>query len=491
MKVLTLLSILFPFLAGFSLLFWNPCEKRRNQFVLTVVLTNSLLLLSIIYCLLHYGSDALCITLFSLGKSLPLCFRPDRLSIVFAFILALLWPPAAVYSFSYMEHKDSEHRFFAFFTMSYGIASGVAFSGSFFTLYLFCELLTLTTLPLAMHYMDEAAHSLSRKYLLHSLLGAALAFPALLYLANYASPFFRFGGSLLADHAVGYEAALLVVYVLAFFGFGTKASIFPLHSWLPASSVAPAPATALLHAIAVVKAGVFALIRLTHYCFGTELLAGTMAQSIIMGFAGFTAFYGAFRAISCPHFKRRLAYLSVSSMGYLLFSVSLLRQDALVGGLSYMLNHALIKVTLTFCAGAIIHCTGKEYVRELEGLGKSMPVISFSFVLAALGLMSIPPLGCFAGKWTVACAAISCGNPVAYAGAAFMALSTAFTVIALCDIMLPMFFPLKGVDLSVSFRHVPDWRLRIPPLVLTLAGLLLAFSSRWLLDVLSLIGLSI
>lgn len=492
MRYLVILSVFFPIVCGAALLAWRPFERRtRNFLALTVVCVNSLLVLAAVFCAYRFGPGSMSVELLSLGRKLSIALSIDGAGMVFASMIALLWPITTVYAFSYMEHEGRENMFFGFFTTSYGVVAGIAFAANLFTLYLFYELMTLSTLPLVMHHMDAKAKSAGKKYLIYSVGGAALAFIAIVYLMSFGSLDFVFGGTLDASKAAGRESELLIAFVLAFFGFGVKAGIFPLHNWLPSASVAPTPVTALLHAVAVVKSGVFAVMRVTHYCFGASFIAGTAAQSIVMAFAAATAVFGAVKALACPHLKRRLAYLTIGSLGYILFAISILSQQAMAGGLFYMLSHAVVKICLFFAAGAILHCSGREYVRDLEGFGRIMPVTCGCFLVSALGLMAIPPLACFIGKWTIATAAVALGHPIAIAGAAGLALSTALTVICMVDVLLRFYFPLNGSDTGLSTVHEADRRMTVPMIILAVASLVLAFSSLPLLDFLSRLGLMI
>ncbi len=360
---------------------------------------------------------------------------------------------------------------------------GVAFSDNFLTLYLFYELLTLATLPLVMHSMDGKARYAGKKYLIYSLSGAAFAFIAMIFLLSYGSTLdFIFGGVLDPAKTGGREALLQTVFVLGFFGFGVKAAVFPFHGWLPDASVAPTPVSALLHAVAVVKAGVFAVIRLTYYGFGCDFLRGSWAQTVVMAATAFTIVYGSAMALRTPHLKRRLAYSTVSNLSYILFSVTLMTPAGLVGGLSHMVFHAVIKITLFFCAGAIIYKTHREYVYELEGFGRSMPVTMAAFTIASLGLMGIPPLAGFVSKWNIATAAVDTGSPLAWAGVAALIISALLTALYLMAVVIRAYFPGKGFDpTSVKEVKDPNRLMTVPLIVLSVVSILLGLCASPLL----------
>ena len=227
------------------------------------------------------------------------------MSMVFAGLVSALWPFATLYAFEYMTKEEHEKIFFLFYTMTYGITLGIALSANLLTMYFFYELLTLVTVPLVMHTLTREAILASRKYLYYSLGGAAFAFIGLIMIIIYGTTTdFILGGVLDLTKIGGRTNVLLFVYVMAFLGFGVKAAVFPFNSWLPQAGVAPTPVTALLHAVAVVKSGAFAIIRLTYYSFGVDFLKGTWAQTTVMLVVMFTIVYGCSRAVKETHLKK-------------------------------------------------------------------------------------------------------------------------------------------------------------------------------------------
>lgn len=478
-----MLPILFPMLAGGFLLALKPESGRaRNIYVMAAALITSALSLAGIY-LSYRSGGALACTLVRFSEHFSISLRIDGASMVFGSVVSVLWPVLTVYSLEYMAHEGSENRFFSFWLMSFGVVLGIAFAEDFLTLYLFYELLTLATLPLVMHSMDEKARYAGRKYVLYSISGAAFAFIGIVFLLNFGTTLnFTYGGVLDGALTAGNENTLLLVFICAFFGFGVKAAVFPVHGWLPDASVAPTPVTGLLHAVAVVKAGVFAVMRLIYFGFGTDFLQGTFAQYTVMAAAVITIVYGSAKALRTPHLKRRLAYSTVSNLSYILFAFTLMTPAGLTAGLTHIVYHAFIKITLFGCAGAIIIKGGKEYTYEMEGLGRAMPAILGAFTLSSVALMGIPPLGGFTGKWMIAAAAAALDNPVAYAGIAALILSTLLTTLYMMTIVVRAYFPVGEPDHEALARiHDPGGLMTVPLVSLAAAGVVLALCSNWLI----------
>ena len=466
MKILTLLSVLFPILAGTALFIWRPQDRAvRNRYSITVVCLTSVLVLGTALCCALNGPEATAFFIARFSPMLEFAFRPDGVSLVFGCIIGVLWPVTTVYAFSYMEHEGRENLFFGFFIITFGVVAGIAYAANFFTLYLCYEFMTLVTLPLVMHEMDAKAKSAGKKYVLYSMTGAALVFICLMYFCNYADSLdFSYGGILNMAHVAGREKELQAVFVMAFFGFGVKAAIFPFHNWLPSASVAPTPVTALLHAVAVVKSGAFAVMRLIYFGFGCEFLRGTWAQAVVLSAAAVTVMFGSAMSLRMPHLKRRLAYSTVSNLSSILVAFAAMSPVGLAGGLLHMIFHAVIKISLFFCAGAVLHANHLEYVYEMEGLGKRMPVTCAVFTLASLALMGIPPLGGFLSKWTIATAsAANLGWP-GILGAAALIVSAILTTLYMMSVVIRFYFPLKDAAPLAPQIHEAD-RLMTGPLV--------------------------
>ena len=474
-KYMIMVPILFPMITG-AILPLFKFEKRRSRNLYTELIT---LLNSIMLVVLLFNAPKGTVRALNLAGDLEITFQVDGLGSVFAGLIAFLWPIATLYAFEYMEHHAKETAFFTFYTMTYGVTLGIAFAANLMTMYMFYEMLTLVTLPLVMAGMSREAIMAGRKYILYSMGGAAFAFIGFIFIFTFGTTMnFVPGGVLEGADITGRENLLRAVYVLAVLGFGVKAAVFPFHRWLPTASIAPTPVTALLHAVAVVKAGAFAIIRITYYSFGTGFLKGTFAQYIVMCFAMVTIIYGSARAVKEPHFKRRLAYSTVSNLSYIVFGASLMSTAGLTAALSHMVYHAVIKITLFFCAGAVLCRTHKEYVKELNGLGHKMPVTFAAFTVGALSLTGVPPFPGFISKWNLCTAAVSEGTPLAYAGIGVLLTSAFLTAIYMFTTLFRAYFPNDEFDYkTIKGFSDPGWQMCVPFVIFIAAMLSLSFTA--------------
>lgn len=471
-----LVAILLPIIGG-SLTPLIPFKQRKQMmfFIETITLLTSV----IVWSVLSGGLTEIFHVVYFV-EGLSISFKVDGLTMVFAGLVSVLWPLATLYAFEYMEHEGHEKSFFMFYSMTYGVTLGIAFASDMLSMYFFYELLTLTTVPLVMHTLKREAILASRKYLYYSLGGAAFAIMGLVFIIVYGNTCeFQLGG-VLNMAAIGNNTNLLLwIYLFAFLGFGVKAAIWPLSSWLPQAGVAPTPVTALLHAVAVVKAGVFAIIRLTYYSFGTGFLRGTWVQYVAMTFAMFTIVYGCSKAIKETHVKRRLAYSTISNLSYVIFGVTLMTPLGLVGALCHLVCHAVMKICSFLCAGAFMHQTGKCYVYEMDGMGRKMPIVFGCFAVSALGLMGVPGFAGFISKWNLAQAAVESENVLAYVGIAALLVSALLTAIYMLHIVARAFFPKRDFDYkTIENIKDPTWKMCLPLIVCAVGTIVLGFCSQ-------------
>ena len=470
-------AVFLPIAAGAAMLAVRFKTRRAREIAVEgVTLLTSLLVL---LCLL--SGDGQAHTLFYLTKTVPIAFMLDGVGSVFTALVAFLWPLATLYAFEYMEHEGGEDHFFALYTITYGVTLGISMAANLMTLYVFYEFLTLSTLPLVMHGTRPEAIRAGHQYMMYSFFGAALAFIGVMLVTVFGhGGAFVMGGVLGEAFGAAHPFATQLGYLCMFVGFGVKAAVFPMHAWLPSASVAPTPVTALLHAVAVVKAGAFAIIRMTYFSVGAQLLRGTAAQAVAIALASITIVFGSTMAVREHHFKRRLAYSTVSNLSYIVLAASLMTAAGLAAGLSHMLFHALIKITLFYCAGAVLVKTGRTQVESLRGLHRAMPFICAVYTVGALALMGTPGLPGFVSKWLIGSAAIERGQVMGYVALAALLISAVLTAIYLMSVAFSMYFrPLEeGGGVSVGVRCDPSWKMKLPLLVLIAAILLCGLFSN-------------
>lgn len=344
---------------------------------------------------------------------LGIYFKIDALGMVFALVSSTLWVFATVYSIGYMAHEHEQRNYFVFFVLSCSAAMGVAFAGNLFTLYIFYEYLAICTYPLVVHAGTRESVKAGIKYISYSLGGGALVLLSIFMIHDLVGTLEFIPGGILGGAVDGSRTLVMVIFILLMTGFGTKAAIMPLHSWLPGAMVAPTPVSALLHAVAIVKAGVFGISRVFFSIFGRELLLDmNMILNVLAVFVCFTIIVGSFMAIKQTVLKLRLAYSTIGQLGYITLGVLLLSPAGVLGGLVHIINHAVLKITLFFCAGMIISVTGKKNLGDLHGLGKQMPLTMLAFSIGALGLMGVMPIAGYTSKYFLLTGSLDAGMPV-------------------------------------------------------------------------------
>ncbi|MFT5578963.1 MAG: multicomponent Na+:H+ antiporter subunit D [Paraglaciecola psychrophila] len=362
---------------------------------------------------------------------LAIAFTVEPLGMLFAALASGLWLINSIYSIGYMRgnNEKNQTRFFACFALALSATMGVAFAGNLFTLFLFYELLTLSTYPLVAHKGDAATVRSARIYLgvlLSTSIGLFL--PAIIWTYSVAGTGdFTHGGILegkLADPAIGLLLGLFV------FGIG-KAAVMPMHKWLPAAMVAPTPVSALLHAVAVVKAGVFAITKIIVYIFGIEFLFDSPSSGWLLYVAAFTIIAASVVALRQTNIKRLLAYSTIAQLSYVVMAAAILKPLAEVGAAIHMVAHAFGKITLFFAAGAIYVAAKKTEVHQLRGIGRRMPWTMAAFTIGALSMIGVPPTAGFVSKWYILAGAFEANNLVAV-----------FTIIASTVLNAAYFLPI-------------------------------------------------
>ncbi len=402
-------------------------------------------------------------------------FRTDTFGMVFALLASGLWILTSLYSVGYMREGGYQNQttYFASFAVCLSAAIGIAFAANLGTFFVFYEILTIATYPLVVHRRNAEAIASGRQYLAYTLIAGQLLLVAIIWTASLApGATFQPGGFLTGAAS---EWTLRVIFVLFIAGVGVKAGLMPFHAWLPSAMVAPTPVSALLHAVAVVKAGAFGCVRIAGYVFGVDLMRTLGVDTWLAIAAATTIVLGSIRALGEDHLKRRLAYSTISQLSYIVLGAALGSVYALTGAIFHIVAHGFMKITLFFCAGSIYTKTHKEYIKDLAGLGRTMPVTFGAFTLGALGLAGMPLLAGFLSKWNLGLGAIAARHPI-YVGV--LVLSGLLNFAYFFPIVQKGFFSGEGGRLRFGEPGVALW---LPLAVTAIVSILLGiFPDVWL-----------
>lgn len=466
-------AVLLPILSGVILLFLQgkiPNRKVKCTLVFLALAVTS----GIVVRLMFLGNFEF--VLWKLTDTLDIQIRSDSVTRLFAGMTVAAWTLGGIFSFEYMKHEKNEDRYFGFYLIVMGVLVALDHAGNLITLYLFFEMMTLTSLPLVLHNQSHEAVMAGLKYLFYSVAGAFAALFGIFYLfAHGVGYFFMEGGVLvhLGDAYHGSRWMTLLVLMLMLVGFGTKAGMFPMHGWLPtAHPVAPAPASAVLSGI-ITKSGVLAIIRVVYYTIGADYIRGTWVQYTWMTLALITVFMGSMMAYKEQILKKRLAYSTVSQVSYILFGLSVLNVDGLVGGLSHFVFHSVVKNCLFLAAGAVIYKTGRTTVNELKGIGKEMPVTMWCFTLVSITLVGIPPTSGFVSKWYLAMGSLQSGmGAYTWVGPVILLISAMLTAGYLLPISIQAFFPGFQYNYEELEKREPSLLMTVPMVLFTAAAVL-------------------
>ncbi len=397
-----LVALLIPLIGTLGVMFRGKEENIREG----ISSISSLLLFGTVCSMIPtvLEGKTLIFNMFNILPGVSVTLRADGMSMIFALVASSLWTIAVFYSMGYMRglKEHAQTRFNACFALAIFGAIGVAFSDNLFTLYLFYEIVSICTYPLVAHHQDQEGYDGAQKYIVYLTTTAkAFLLPAMILI-------YVLTGTL--DFATDISTGIFppdvnrwvvtMLYVFCLFGFA-KNGIMPFHHWLPGAMVAPTPVSALLHAVAVVKVGVFCTTRVMLYVFGVDMMDGFNLGIPTAYFVGFTIIAASIIALSKDNLKSRLAYSTVSQLSYIILGVALLTPSGIEGGLIHIVNHAFSKITLFFCAGAIYVATHKKYISEMEGLGKTMPFTFGAFAIASLSMIGAPPVAGFITKWNL------------------------------------------------------------------------------------------
>ncbi len=421
------------------------------------------------------------ITTLSFLPGIDIVLHADALSILFAMLSSLLWLVTTIYAIGYLEHKPHRSRFFGFFALCVSATMGVSLAGNMMTFLVAYELLTLATYPLVVHWGDAKSIRGGRTYLTYTLFGGSLVLVGTILLYSAAGTGTFVIGGLLQQIQEG-TAALSqpMLLAIAFFllaGLSVKAAIIPLHGWLPIAMVAPAPVSALLHAVAVVKAGAFGIVRVIYDVFGIELATALGITTVLGIMATATIIYGSLCALRQDDIKRRLAFSTVSQVSYIALGASLATPLAAIGGIVHLIHQGIMKITLFFCAGSLKETVGIDRVSALAGIGQRMPWTMAAFTIAALGMIGVPPTVGFMSKWYIGTGAI---DAHAIWVLAVLGTSSILNAAYFLPIINAAWFKAPSTawaEKRSGDRAETGWLLLLPPLVTASLVLLLAFAA--------------
>ncbi len=407
-----LLAVLLPGLVSILVLF----SRRRPNLRESWTLAGGILLFAAVFSMNEWvvKNGPVELTVFSLFPGVGFHLRADAPGLIFATTSSSLWILVSIYSIGYMRSlkEHAQTRFYFCFAVALFSAVGVAFSANLVTLFIFYEILTLSTYPLVAHEESSEALSAGHKYLAYLLTGGIFFLIAILMTYSWVKTTDFNPGGILSPVLGTIPGWALVLVFIGFLIGCAKAAWMPLHAWLPSAMVAPTPVSALLHAVAVVKAGVFCVIRIVYYIYGVDLAASLGLGLLLAGVAAFTILVANLYAIGQNNLKRMLAYSTINQLSFIILGAALLSPMALTGALLHIPFHGFMKITLFLCAGAVAVIAGKKEISRLRGIGRSLPITLGAFTLGAFGMCGAPPLAGFLSKWHIALGAIQSGSLV-------------------------------------------------------------------------------
>jgi len=347
---------------------------------------------------------------FPLTDDLEFALHASPLSLFFVTLSAGLWLLTTIYAIGYFEDSPNLDRFFAFFSFCVCATTGIALAANMLTFVIFYEILTLTTYPLVVHSGTPAAMRGGRIYLIYTIVGGAVVMLAAVWLQSIVGTYEFTQRGIMADVSPDRYGELRWIFALLMIGFGVKAALVPLHGWLPNAMVAPAPVSALLHAVAVVKAGAFGIVRVVYDVYGVEFCRQIAVTTPLAVAASVTIVYGSVRAVYQDNLKRRLAFSTISQVSYIVLGTAVVGPLATTGGIVHLVHQGLMKITLFFAAGNLARALGVHKVSEMEGVGKRMPWTMAAFTVGALGMIGMPPMAGFISKWYLGRGALETGQ---------------------------------------------------------------------------------
>ncbi|HSL90219.1 MAG TPA: monovalent cation/H+ antiporter subunit D family protein [Ignavibacteriaceae bacterium] len=390
----------------------DKSPNLREFWTIAAAVIKFILVVSLLPAALE-GKEAV-YSILEISPGIELALKADQFGIFFALIASGLWIFTSFYSIGYVRcnKEKKQTRYFASFAVCLSATIGIAFAANLLTFIIFYEVLTIATYPLVIHKENREAISAGRKYLLYTLSAGAVLIAAAGLTYSYTGILDFAAGGIFGGLNLS-QGSITVLFMLFLAGVGVKAGIMPLHSWLPAAMAAPTPVSALLHAVAVVKSGVFGVVRVVGFVFGPEVMQSYGLNKILFVFAAATIIIASLIALKQDNLKKRLAYSTVGHLSYIVLGVALLSPAGFTGGIFHIATHATMKITLFFCAGAIYVNLHKENISELDGIGKVMPWTMAAFTIGSMGLAGIPPINGFVSKWFLGTGALQADMNIA------------------------------------------------------------------------------
>ena len=453
------LFILLTSLLASPVLFALPERAARLRTAINLGMA-SLKLVLVAWLSLKVAQGVIYDLRFEVLPGLEFKLQADPLAILFIALSAVLWLITTVYSVGYLEHGPHRARFFGFFSLCVAATVGIAMSGNLFTFLLFYELLTLATYPLVIHRGNAEALRAGRIYLIYTLAGGLVLLMGTLGLWVLAGTTDFVPGGILADVVAQNPRAAQALFVVLIGALGVKAALVPFHAWLPIAMVAPAPVSALLHAVAVVKAGAFGIMRVVYEVFGIETAQALGVTAPLAMLAAVTILYGSLRAITQDDIKKRLAYSTVSQVSYITLGVALASPIAAVGALAHLIHQGLMKITMFMAAGNLAEGLGVKRVSQMDGVGRAMPGTMLAFTLAALGMIGLPPLAGFVSKWYLAQGGLDAGQAWVIA---LLLGSSLLNALYFLPMLHRAWFHDATADAAAPCRPRIGWMLAAPP----------------------------
>ncbi|MCX7771068.1 MAG: proton-conducting transporter membrane subunit [Proteobacteria bacterium] len=473
------LIILVP-LSGLicSLLIYIFRNEKYFKEVISVISSFCMFVFSLLVGREVISGNFLSYELFNLSPTLSIYFKADRPAVLFALVASFLWIITNFYSIEYLKGtKDKkETSFYCYFALTLFATTALAFSGNIVTTFIFYELITIFTYPLVTHKGTKEAVSAGRKYLAYLMGLSILFFLTALFLTYGITESLNFQEKGLF---ASYENKKLLILILFLYFFGiAKTAVIPIHHWLPTAMIAPTPVSALLHAVAVVKAGVFTLFRVLNYVFTPEIILKINGHFLLIAISSATIIIASLIALKQDNLKLRLAYSTISQLSYVVLGFSLLNKISTLAGLSHIIMHAFGKITLFFCAGAIYVQTHKTEVSQLSGIGKRMPFTMFAFAIGSLSMIGIPGFGGFVSKFLLFKGISDFGN---YWLFFVLGLSTLLNASYFLPIVYKAFFE-EPEKTEGHRKNLESLFLLIPVLVTALISVLLFFACSYIYD---------